>query len=119
MRRCICIDQPQLLCGACALIAQMRGTRDVTGSTGRIFLQSPCSLLASFQRRLAQLQLPKCGWLAFRRGAAEDLVTSGSPIGHVLHAGGWRSSAFLKYISRESLDARASLDTTLALSDSD
>jgi hypothetical protein len=44
------------------------------------------------------------------------LIASGSSLASVLLAGGWRSSAVLKYLSRTELDARMIID---ALSDDD
>ena len=54
---------------------------------------------------------------AFRRGGAEDRVADGEELGHVLHAGGWRSAAFLRYISRENLDTQLAFEAVVSLSD--
>ena len=41
---------------------------------------------------------------AFRRGAAIHMVNSNHPLAEVLEAGGWRSSAFIKYILKDEVD---------------
>eukprot|EP00973_Karenia_brevis_P042852 5931770-Karenia_brevis.AAC.1 len=40
----------------------------------------------------------------FQRGHADDFRRSGAPLWVILEAGGWRSPAFLKYISLHMLD---------------
>ena len=49
---------------------------------------------------------------------ASDLVASGSSLSYILHAGGWRSSAFMKYVSASGLDEREAIDFAMAESDS-
>ena len=88
------------------------------GGPGLLFSSKP-GRLATLKRRAAQLGLEVSGWHAFRRGAAEDLVRSGCPIGFILKAGGWKSGAFLRYISAEALDTRAVTEAFLSHSDSD
>ena len=48
----------------------------------------------------AALGVPDATWHALRRGHASDLIASGAPLAQVLVQGGWRSSAFLRYIVR-------------------
>ena len=48
---------------------------------------------------------------------AEDMLSRGDPLAEILLAGGWRSGAFLAYVTRHSLDARVALDFAYALSD--
>ncbi len=82
-----------------------------------IRLQEPA--LAALQRRCSQVGLQRCGWHTFRRGAAQETVDSGEPLGTVLYSGGWRSGAFLRYISREALDTRAAFAAAIEMSDED
>ena len=56
-------------------------------------------------------------WHAIRRGMAEEMLARGDPLAEILLAGGWRSGAFLKYVSRHSLDTRVALDFAYAVSD--
>jgi hypothetical protein len=50
---------------------------------------------------------------------ASDLLNSGGSLSQILYAGGWRSGAFLRYLARRDVDARASLEATAAASESD
>jgi hypothetical protein len=50
---------------------------------------------------------------------AQDLLAAGGSISHILYAGGWRSGAFLRYLSRRDLNSRALLEQALQNSDSD
>ena len=59
------------------------------------------------------------GWHAFRRGMAQDLLDAGSTLTTIMRAGGWRSSAFLRYLCGSTVDAREALEFGLADSDSD
>ena len=72
--------------------------------------------LASFA---AGLGFERSGWHAFRRGMASDLIATGTPLAQVLTAGGWRSSAFLRYVSRGEADEAAACQGALAASDPD
>ncbi len=47
------------------------------------------------------------------------MLRSGDSLAQILTAGGWRSCAFLKYITDKELDSRVALNTTLAMSDSE
>jgi hypothetical protein len=42
---------------------------------------------------------------AFRAGRATELASKGVPIGQILKAGEWRSSAFLRYVDEDVVDA--------------
>lgn len=120
IRRCGCRSRPSLLCGACAMGAQVvAAVASGRGPSDPIFGSGPGVSLAALQRRCLALGLPRCGWHAFRRGGAEDMVLDGQPLGFVLHAGGWRSAAFLRYITRENLATQAAYDALASMSDSD
>ena len=58
------------------------------------------------------------GWHAFRRGMTSGMLDKGSPLSHILRAGGWRSGAFLAF-SRSALDRREAVEFALNDSDSD
>ena len=47
------------------------------------------------------------------------MLRSGSDLANILLAGGWKSSAFLKYLLREEVDEYASMDIVFATSDSE
>ena len=70
-------------------------------------------LRSAFRKYCSDLQL-RAGWHAFRRGAASDMLRSGSSVGDILIAGSWRSGAFLRYLRRSELDTRAALDASHA-----
>ena len=105
--RRMCIDAP----GACRAERRRRA--------GRQGIHGCSALTRRFRDYCLELGLPACGRHAFRRGAANDKVRAGMLLGTVLHAGDWRSGAFLRYISRESLDTHAALNAMLSLSDSE
>ena len=44
---------------------------------------------------------------AFRAGHATELAKKGTPIGQILKAGEWRSSAFLRYVDEDVVDANS------------
>ena len=54
-----------------------------------------------------------------RNGLATDMIESGSTVSFILRAGGWRSSAFLKYLTSSGLDLRESVEYAMHDSDSD
>ena len=58
-------------------------------------------------------------WHGLRRGMAQDLVTWGASLGTILRQGGWRSLAFLKYLSISSVKEQELTDLVINMSDSD
>ena len=56
---------------------------------------------------------------AFRRGHAQDMADSGSPLAEILGAGGWTSVAFAEYLQAHEIETKAVLETQLEESDSD
>jgi hypothetical protein len=48
---------------------------------------------------------------------ASDLLTSGATLSQILHAGGWKSAAFLSYLRNRDVDEREALDFNMSLSD--
>ena len=99
-----------VLCGVCSLVAQLRQRRDDGASPAEPVFPGvegyPAQALARLRRRCAALGF-LCGWHAFRRGMASDMLNSGSTIAQILMAGGWRSAAFLRYLTRRDVDERA------------
>ena len=117
-RHCVCTSRRRLLCGTCALTAQVDFSRgEGRGHRTRLFGPSLATALGNLKRRCLDLGFPSCGWHAFRRGGAEDRIADGEELGHVLHAGGWRSAAFLRYISKENLDTQLAFEAVIGLSD--
>jgi len=41
---------------------------------------------------------------------AQDMLSRGDPLAEILLAGGWKSGAFLRYLSRRDLDERVALE---------
>ena len=115
---CICVQAPCPLCPVCFIRAQLKSRGRNADASSLVFPEN-ISRHADLKRRATQLGLEVAGWHAFRRGAPEDLVRSGYPIGFILKAGGWRSGAFLRYTSAEALDTRAVTEAFLSNSDSD
>jgi integrase len=117
-RSCICKDAPDVLCGSCALAAQVRHhSSSGRGPRDRIFGLDPAQCLRLLRDICSRLGLPSPSWHAFRRGMASDMLASGSSLSAILRAGGWRSAAFLRYLRSQDLDEREALDFTLAISD--
>ncbi len=119
-RTCLCKDRPRLMCGVCALRAQAEShTRSRLGETARLFRASSASALAIIRSSCLALGLPRVGWHSFRRGAARDMLNAGCSLAQILEAGGWRSAAFLRYLSRRDIDARVALELAEVASGSD
>ena len=109
-----------LLCGVCALRAQVRAHRALgRGPRELLFHEvSGPGGAGVFRRLCAQLNLAPA-WHAFRRGAASDMLRRGAPLSAVLAGGGWRSAAFLRYLSRADIDERVALEQAFATSDTE
>jgi len=118
-RSCICPDDRHTtLCGVCAMRAQMEshGPDLSIPLFHSIHLQDDIQLL---RRLLSSHDIAQVSWHSFRRSAAHDLLNKGSSIGHIIRAGGWKSGAFLTYLSKREVDNRAHLDLIHDVSDSD
>ena len=50
---------------------------------------------------------------------AQDLVAWGASLGTILRQGGWRSAAFLKYLSISSVKEQELTDLVINMSDSE
>ena len=116
-RTCSCGPSPesQLLCGPCALYSQLlEASQGGIPAHGPVFHRLQGSAASSALCKVTgPLNLPAV-WHAFRRGMAQDMLSNGSPLGEILLAGGWRSGAFLRYLSRFDLDKRAALEFATA-----
>ena len=61
----------------------------------------------------------RTGTHSFRRGMAQDLVDSKGSLAEVLRAGGWSSSAYLRYLRSAQLDDKAVAQMVIDLSESE
>ena len=114
-RRCSCSSTKEVavLCPVHAFLRFMKwqGPRRF----GKVF---PGFNQRSFQRALrAHLQQVNEVALAevatshgFRRGSAQELLKSKTPMAQILQAGGWKSPAFLEYLDKEEIDCEAILE---------
>ena len=119
VRRCSCKDGPDVMCPLHALLGQ-RADMPVGAARSQPVWDFSWSEVDRFLRRaVLVLQLGPARWHAFRRGMAQDLLDSGSSLSYILRAGGWRSGAILRYLTRSSLDDREALEFTVNDSDSD
>jgi hypothetical protein len=119
-RTCSCALRPRLLCGVCALRAQVQSAEQ-RGIGPRTAIFGPCKAAQSLlivRAACELLGLPRPGWHSFRRGMARDMLNAGCSLAQILDAGGWRSAAFLRYLSRRDIDARVALELA-ELQDSD
>ncbi len=82
-------------------------TKPLAGAIATASFAAPLNRLSLEYGSLASIfGLGRVGWHSFRRGMARDMLNSGCTLATILDAGGWRSSAFLKYLSRRDVDAR-------------
>ena len=105
-RTCCCPRLGQFLCphGVLAKYVPLR-----TGSQ-RLFTITYSYFLILLRRALFELRVPdarKFGSHSFRRGCADDMRESKAPLRDILEAGGWRSGAFMLYMSREEVEKDA------------
>ena len=115
-RTCTCGPAaPDPLCGPCALLGQLASAAaDGVPPDGLLFPALQRSAAREALRTVAAaFDLPPA-WHAFRRGMAQDMLSDGRPLGEILLAGGWRSGAFLRYLSRFDLDRRVALEHAFA-----
>ena len=79
-------------------------------------------VLATLRRWLQVLQVPNALHYRthdIRRGHARDLQQSGSSLLEILHAGEWRSAAFLDYLDKDELECDGTLEAHLNESSDD
>ena len=118
VRKCSCATAPDIWCCVCALRHQVQASRDRGfGPLDSIWPFSQNEIEKLFKDLCLELGVGSPGWHAFRRGMASDMLDNGDPLSLILRAGGWRSAAFLVYLSRSSLDKREA--TEFAFNDSD
>jgi hypothetical protein len=118
VRRCFC-GRSKRVCPVHAVAHWIRSLP--CGATPFKHL-TPSKALFELRRRLQILNIPKhdCyGLHSFRRGGAQDMAQWGSSVIEIAHAGGWRSTAFLKYMRVEDLCTIAATSHICDLSDSD
>ena len=77
------------------------------------------NLIRGAATSLSMPDLEEFTWHYLRRGMATDLLRHGSSLSQLLVAGGWKSSAFLRYLLRKDLDEREAADLCIDASDSD
>ena len=126
-RPCVCRLQHPLLCGACALRGLLQdAARRGTGPRDRLFQSEPYAALLRLRAQAASVNAklllhidPALGWHSLRRGMARDLLESGATLATILRSGGWKSSAFLRYLCRRDVDSREATEFALADSSSE
>jgi hypothetical protein len=101
-RACTCSECP-LLCGI-----HFAGQYVMTKPIGEeLFGFSQAQFTHAIKRALTLLEIPGASTFslkAFRAGRATELALKGVPIGKILQAGEWKSSAFLRYIDEDTVD---------------
>ena len=120
IRQCSCKSTLDILCCACALARQLQ-VASAQDSRPNVAIW-PFNLHEATQKfraccETARIEWP--GWHSFRRGMASDMLDKGSPLSLVLRAGGWRSGAFLTYLTKSALDRREAVEFTMRDSDSE
>ena len=91
-------------------------------NSGKVFNVSKDAFAKFIKRAAAAIGVPEAarvGTHAFRRGMAQDLLESKGFLSEVLRAGGWSSSANLRYLRSAQLDDKAVAQMVIELSDSD
>lgn len=119
VRICSCSNGLDLLCCACALAKQIEIAKGRSPSLSSIWPFSPAEATRLFRICCDRANIPWPGWHAFRRGMATDMLDKGSPLSTILRAGGWRSGAFLAYLTKSALDKREAVEFTMNDSDSE
>ena len=117
VRDCCCYSASPRLC---SLHWLMRLKKD--GMDGRVFNVSKDAFARYIKRAAAAVGVEsaeRTGTHAFRRGMAQDLLESKGSLSEVLRAGGWSSSAYLRYLRTAQLDDKAVAQMVIELSDSE
>ncbi|MCP3939267.1 MAG: hypothetical protein GY708_28285 [Actinomycetia bacterium] len=120
-RSCSCRLDP-VLCGACLLRTMVAEHREARRHPSVPFFEGlePSRSLRHLKRRAhAAGVVSDVGWHGFRRGTATDVLAGGSDLAKVLCAGGWKSSAFLRYLVMSDVDHRAACEMIADGSDSE
>ena len=110
-RECCCPTSGQALCA----IHRIQQLREGVGTSGELFgikLYSFRARIRSLAQQVGVKDWAHVGTHSFRRGMAQDIVDAGSPLGVLLRAGGWSSSAYLEYL-REGQCTEAAADSHL------
>ena len=117
-RTCICKKGPSLSCGVCALRAH--ACRHHQDKHKVVFPSISLSRDIRVIRNIAaDIGVQDISWHSFRRSAAHTMLKQGGTISQIIRAGGWKSSAFLQYLSRRDVDDRAHLELIHQDSESD
>ena len=88
----------------------------------KVFTITKSKFVESIRRLALRIGIPhaaRVGTHAFRRGMAQDLVDGKGSLAEVLRAGGWSSSAYLKYLRTAQLDDKAVAKMVIELSESE
>ena len=122
-RECTCRITP-MLCGKCALDAQIKKSR--SEGSRKIFPNVVSADIKIIQEIATKRDLPRPTWHGFRRGRTTDLakrMARGEPISpeDIYKSGGWAfgSSALIQYLRREGVDAERAIGAIADLSESD
>ena len=117
---CSCSAAPNaaILCGTCALLGQTHDRiKAGTSTQEELFDDLQGSQGSQTFRMVASALCLEPKWHAFRRGMASDMLSQGRPISIVLACGGWKPTAFLKYVTSADLDSVAAVEQAFAGSD--
>ena len=88
----------------------------------KIFHVTKAQLMSTIKRlamRVGVTNAERTGTHSFRRGMAQDLLDSKGSLADVLRAGGWSSSAYLRYLRSAQLDDKAVAQMVIDLSESE
>ena len=117
-RTCCCSDSGRSLCSVHWLL-EIRRVSD--GGTGVFSLNK--SHLVRMVKELAALAgidgAQQLGTHSLRRGMAQDILDMGGSLPTLLNAGGWASSAYLKYLRTSQTEDLAVAQAIMYLSDSE
>ena len=107
VRTCSCIKYKDLLCGVCSIKAHLKNR---VNPTDRVFGSVSLCDIDIIRSVCQPLDISGVSWHTFRRSAAQHMLISGGTISRIIKAGGWKSSAFLRYLHRKDVDDRAALE---------
>ena len=117
-RHCCCKASGKSLCAVHWL--QKWQSRRARGT--RLFSLSAATFLNRVRSFDSQSQIPdaqKVGTHAFRRGMAQDIVSSGGSLAVLLNAGGWNSKTVFTYLRQSQVEDSAVAQLIINVSDSE
>ena len=117
-RECCCSSAGRRLCA----VHWLQRLKATAGDKTRLFSFSKQDFLFAVRaaaQKAGYIEHARLGTHSFRRGMAQDIVDSGSPLSVLLRAGEWNSKAFLACLRQAQPQEAAIAQAVIYLSDSE